>query len=707
MVKDDQQRAASIVGLDLVELLQRNSEEAREFASHALRNLDDKDMAKVVEAGDIPKLVELLRSGSADTKAVAAGVLMILARNDDNRARIAQAGAIPHLVELLRCNSAKGPGRAAAAHALRNLAARNDENRAKIIEAGAIPELVEILRRTGEEVKAVAAHVLRNLARNDLHRARIVEAGAIPALLDLLRHSQVDAKVAAAYALTNLACHDVNMSKIAEAGAIPELVELLRSSTDEAKAAAAHALWNLACKDANMAKIAQAGAIPELVALVQGGPDIALSAAAGALQNLACLDANKVIIAEAGAIPCLVELLQRGPDDTRAAVTGALQNLALHDENKVKFVEVDVIRRLLDMIAIGDVRSQADASSILLEVASFPHTLGLLILNGAASVIRAHQTVIGLVADPSDPHLDVVNSLVRRFNAVIEDGDRFAFLLSAASLLEQQGIASLTPARLHLAVAVIELPWVEAASVTSELLHRLRQTGAIPELLRLLCSSAPFSHRLQAAETLIVLLKRTAWPELPELPRAGLSLGAPAAYREMFDNPRFADVKLRCDDGREFYGHKVLLCSLSEYFSCLLAGEMQEAARPVVTLHLPSREVEAVLRFLYSSGEEGVSERNALDLLGVADMLQLPQLAQRCEEIAAECVTLDSAPRVLELALRANAKVLPRYCVAFAMRSLPDKQALQLLEGVPTHLLPKLPWEHPLYPQWPACTHWE
>jgi hypothetical protein len=103
--------------------------------------------------------------------------------NDANEAAVVAEGALPSLVQLLRNGSEEG--RAEAAGALRNLACANAKD---IVATGAIPELVELLRDGSDEGKVKATGTLGNLGSFSIDAKRaIVAAGAIRLLMDLAR----------------------------------------------------------------------------------------------------------------------------------------------------------------------------------------------------------------------------------------------------------------------------------------------------------------------------------------------------------------------------------------------------------------------------------------------------------------------------------------------------------------------------------------
>jgi hypothetical protein len=76
----------------------------------------------------------------------------LVAGNISNKATVAEGGAIPRLVELL--SSGSGEGRA-------DLAAANTAVRVAVLAAGAIPLLVELLRNRSNEGRLAVVPNLR------------------------------------------------------------------------------------------------------------------------------------------------------------------------------------------------------------------------------------------------------------------------------------------------------------------------------------------------------------------------------------------------------------------------------------------------------------------------------------------------------------------------------------------------------------------
>jgi ParB-like chromosome segregation protein Spo0J len=231
--------------------LSNDSPTSRTKAVHALAAVASEDEASaraVVEAGALPHLVTLLRTGAAADKASAAAVLHMLARHNTLRAIVVETGAILPLVALLHAGSDEG--RASAAGALAKLALRNDAYRDAIVAAGALPSVVALLHVGNDVGKTRAAEVLGSLARgnSEIKRA-IVAADALPRLVEaLLRFPGSDeGKARAAGALYSLAHENAEHAVlVVAAGALPPIVMLLRTGTVEGKAEAAGVLASIA-----------------------------------------------------------------------------------------------------------------------------------------------------------------------------------------------------------------------------------------------------------------------------------------------------------------------------------------------------------------------------------------------------------------------------------------------------------------------------
>ena len=189
--------------------------------------------------------VAALKNGTDKAKVMAVFALAWLARHPDNYSPIVEAGAVPPLVELLRSGSDLGKGEAVLA--LMRRAREGPNTRSMIVDAGAVPLLVEHLRARTACVPprtAWTTAALANLAMDRDSCLLIADAGAVPLLVENLRCGSDYIKADAARALGNLASSDQShiRSKVVEAGAVPLLMEILRSGTTDVLFEGAHAL---------------------------------------------------------------------------------------------------------------------------------------------------------------------------------------------------------------------------------------------------------------------------------------------------------------------------------------------------------------------------------------------------------------------------------------------------------------------------------
>lgn len=105
-----------------------------------------------------------------------------------------------------------------------------------------------------------------------------------------------------------------------------------------------------------------------------------------------------------------------------------------------------------------------------------------------------------------------------------------------------------------------------------------------------------------------------------------LSLG----IKEIWQEESFSDIVIKI--GTKSYNcHKLVLASLSAYFSAMFRSGMRETVAGSVDLQNIEPEVfEAVLQFMYS-GSNVITQDNVERLLEAAVMLQITCLQEQCE----------------------------------------------------------------------------
>uniref|UniRef100_A0A0D9XDC9 RING-type E3 ubiquitin transferase n=1 Tax=Leersia perrieri TaxID=77586 RepID=A0A0D9XDC9_9ORYZ len=186
---------------------------ARVDATAALVNLtlEPANKVRIVRAGAVPPLVEVLRSNTspAEAREHAAGALFGLALSDDNRAAIGVLGAVPPLLELLTSAAHPLPARRDAGMALYHLslAAVNQSKIARF--PGAPKALLAVASSAAERtpIRRLSLMVICNVAACNEGRAALMDAGAVTAVTSILSHDDAVAEldewcVAAMYAMS-------------------------------------------------------------------------------------------------------------------------------------------------------------------------------------------------------------------------------------------------------------------------------------------------------------------------------------------------------------------------------------------------------------------------------------------------------------------------------------------------------------------------
>ncbi|RLN35420.1 U-box domain-containing protein 39-like [Panicum miliaceum] len=165
---------------------------ARVDAAAALVNLslEPANKVRIVRAGAVPALVEVLRSGASapEAREHAAGALFGLALNVDNRAAIGVLGAVPPLLDLLTSPAHPPRARRDAGMALYHLslAAVNQSKVARF--PGAPKALLAVASGAAEPgpIRRLALMVVCNVAACAEGRAALMDAGAVASVAGIL-----------------------------------------------------------------------------------------------------------------------------------------------------------------------------------------------------------------------------------------------------------------------------------------------------------------------------------------------------------------------------------------------------------------------------------------------------------------------------------------------------------------------------------------
>lgn len=186
---------------------------ARADAAAALVNLslEPANKVRIVRAGAVPALVEVLRSGASapEAREHAAGALFGLALNEDNRAAIGVLGAVPPLLDLLTSPAQPVRARRDAGMALYHLSLAAI-NQSKIGRFPGAPKALLTVASSATEptpIRRLALMVICNVGACAEGRAALMDADAVAAVAGILSHDTRNTEleewcVAAMYAMS-------------------------------------------------------------------------------------------------------------------------------------------------------------------------------------------------------------------------------------------------------------------------------------------------------------------------------------------------------------------------------------------------------------------------------------------------------------------------------------------------------------------------
>lgn len=235
----------------LTQLLNTRYAALQTNAAAALVNLSlaKVNKIKIVRAGFIPLLIDILKNGFQESQDHATGAIFSLALEDENRTAIGVLGALPPLLHALR--SGWGTTRHDAAMALYHLTLVQS-NRAKIVKLGAVGTLLGLLKDP-----AVASQVLLvvvNLVACAEGRSALLDANAVECLVGMLKKGNVSGSgstrencVVALYSLSHGSLRFNGLAR--DAGVAEVLREVAENGSERAKEKAMRILVMLRERD--------------------------------------------------------------------------------------------------------------------------------------------------------------------------------------------------------------------------------------------------------------------------------------------------------------------------------------------------------------------------------------------------------------------------------------------------------------------------
>lgn len=200
-------------------------------------SLEKTNKVKIVRAGIVPPLIDVLRGGFPEAQEHAAGALFSLSLDDQNKTAIGVLGALQPLVHALRSDSSRA--RSDSTLALYHLTLV-ESNRVKLVKLGGVVVLLDMVGSGYMSARVLL--VLGNLAASVEGRAAMLNGGAVGCFVDMLKRDEFDSEltrescVAALYGLSFGGLRFKGLAK--EAGVEEVLQNVEEGGTERAKAKA-------------------------------------------------------------------------------------------------------------------------------------------------------------------------------------------------------------------------------------------------------------------------------------------------------------------------------------------------------------------------------------------------------------------------------------------------------------------------------------
>ncbi|KAJ1647982.1 Vacuolar protein 8 [Coemansia asiatica] len=259
-------------------------------------------------------------------------------------------------------------------------------SRVNVYEGDALRALTTLAKSDVHQLQLSAATAFSEVSAYDV---RAVSGEAISTVLGLLQSSHADVQQGAGAALGNLASNVENKRMIVEKGGLQHLVRQMMSPNTDAQADAAGCITNLATDIELKNAVALSGALIPLVRLAGNGDLRVQRNAAGALLNMTHTTEHRRLLVDAGAVAVLVSLLETTDSNTRYYAVTALSNVAADESGRQVLwsTEPTLVDLLIEMTDRVPVRTQAQATLALRNLASDPRFQTYIVIRGAAPAL--------------------------------------------------------------------------------------------------------------------------------------------------------------------------------------------------------------------------------------------------------------------------------------------------------------------------------
>ncbi|BAT77607.1 U-box domain-containing protein [Vigna angularis] len=343
-------------------------------------------------------------------------VQYICQRSRSNKHTVRNAGLIPMIVDILKSGSRKV--RCRALETLRVVVEEDDENKQLLAEGDTVRTIVKFLSHELSKEREEAVSLLYELSKSATLCEKIGSInGAILILVGMTSSNSEDLLTVgkAEETLSNLERYEANVRQMAECGRLQPLLNQLLEGPPETKLAMAGFLGELVLN--NDVKVLVARTVgSSLINIMRSGNMQSREAALKALNQISSCDPSAKILIEAGILAPLVnDLFAVGPNllptrlkEISATILASVVNSG-EDFYSISFgpdhqtlVSEDIVRNLLHLISNTGPAIECKLLQVLVGLTTSPTTV-----LSVVSAIKSSGATISLVQFIEAPQKDL------------------------------------------------------------------------------------------------------------------------------------------------------------------------------------------------------------------------------------------------------------------------------------------------------------
>jgi importin subunit alpha-1 len=353
----------SDVGKALLDPQQGIQQQAARAVRELLSEKHNPPIQQVIDAGMVPRLIELLTKSKLPTLQFEAAWALtnIVSGSSEHVEVCVKEGIVPKMTQLL--DSPNDDVREQAIWALGNIAGDSVKMRDKVLKHNALTPLLHLLDSNTTLISMLrnATWTLSNLCRGKPQPPFALVKPALPTLAHLVHSNDEDVLADACWALSCLSDgSNEKIQAVIDAGVCPRLVELLMNQSAKVQTSALRTVGNIVTgEEAQTQIIIDSGALPCLATLLSNDRKGIRKEACWALSNITAGSKEQLqAVIDHNIIPALAHMLETEDVDIRKECAWAISNATSSDDDvQIKFlVDHGCVPILVNLLDKPDVR---------------------------------------------------------------------------------------------------------------------------------------------------------------------------------------------------------------------------------------------------------------------------------------------------------------------------------------------------------------